>query len=163
LSYWAVVQAEAQREHMARLLIMRHGFETYMPRIKHRNRIAPLFPTYVFVRIVGGWYTVLWTPHVTRILMAGDQPARLKEEIVTSIRKREVDGLVKLPLPNRLKPGQKVRITSGSFAGQIALYHGQSSRDRERVLLDLLGRQVPIDLPTHDLVAIPIASPKSLR
>ena len=37
MSFWAVVETEAQHEHTARLLIMRLGYETYLPRIKHRK------------------------------------------------------------------------------------------------------------------------------
>jgi transcriptional antiterminator RfaH len=166
LSFWAVVQAEAQREHAARLLLMRHGFETYMPRIKIRNRISLLFPTYVFVRVIDRWYPILWTAHVIRLLMAGDRPACLKDEIIATIRKRETsEGFVKLPLPNRqLKPGQKVRVISGSFNGQIGLYEGQTSRDRERVLLELLGQAVPVELPSKDIAPLGIvAANKTMR
>jgi transcription antitermination factor NusG len=161
VSFWAVVQAEAQREHAARLLLMRHGFETYMPRIKVRNRISLLFPTYVFVRVIDRWYPILWTAHVVRLLMTGDKPACLKDEIMASIRKREIGGFVKLPLPNRqLKPGQKVRVIGGSFNGQVGLYQGQTSRDRERVLLELLGQAVPVELPSKDIAPLSIASRK---
>jgi transcription antitermination factor NusG len=164
LPYWTVAQIEAQHEHIARLLLMRLGFETYMPRIKVRNRISLLFPTYVFVRVVDRWYPILWTAHVVRLLMAGDKPACLKDEIMANIRKREVGGFVKLPIPQtQLKAGQKVRIVSGSFAGQIGLYQGQTGRDRERVLLELLGRQVPIELPSRDLTPLNVASEHRLR
>src|SRR5262245_8459095 len=164
MSFWAVVQAETQREHAVRLLLMRHGFETYMPRIKIRNRISLLFPSYIFVHVVDRWYPILWTAHVSRLLMAGDKPACLKDEIIASIRKREIGGFVKLPLPNRqFKPGQKVRIVSGSFNGQIGLYQGQSSRDRERVLLELLGQAVPVELPGKDIAPVIVASRKSMR
>jgi transcriptional antiterminator RfaH len=164
MSFWAVVQAEAQHEHAVRLLLMRLGFETYMPRIKVRNRISLLFPTYIFVRIVDRWYPILWTAHVVRLLMAGDKPACLKDEIMTSIRKREIGGFVKLPLPNRqLKPGQKVRVIAGSFNGQIGLYQGQTSRDREKVLLELLGQAVPVELPSKDIAPVIVASTKMMR
>jgi transcription antitermination factor NusG len=83
---------------------------------------------------------------------------------MTNIRKREVNGFVKLPMPDRrLKPGQKVRIVSGSFAGQIGLYQGQTSRDRERVLLELLGQAVPVELPGKDIAPLNVASGNCLR
>src|SRR5262245_26741458 len=164
MSYWAVVQCESQREHMARLLLMRAGFETYMPRVKIRNRIALLFPTYLFVRIVGQWYVVLWTPHVVRVLMSGDKPAQIKGEILAHIRKREHGGFVRLPLPNRnIKPGQRVMVTNGAFQGQIGLYQGQTGRDRERVLLELLGQSVPVDIPSPSIVPLPIAFRPNVR
>jgi transcription antitermination factor NusG len=162
-SFWAVVQTEPQREHIVRLLLMRLGFETYMPRIKHRNRIALLFPTYIFVRIAELWYPILWTAHVIRLLMSGDKPAQLKDEIMQSIRKREVDGFVKLPVERRLKAGQKIKVIGGSFVGQIGLYQGQTSRDRERVLLDLLGQSVPVELPGKDIAPLNVARETHLR
>jgi transcriptional antiterminator RfaH len=157
MSYWAVAQTETQREHTVRLLLMRAGFMTYLPRIKHRGRIQPLFPGYLFIRLADRWYSVMWTAGVVRLLMSGDQPAKLPEDVVTQIRKREHGGFVKLPI-QRLKKGQKVRIVRGSFEGQIALYEGMSGKDRERVLLNLLGQKVPVELPSRDLEPLPIAA-----
>ena len=157
MSYWSVVQTESQREHMVRLLLMRAGFETYMPRIKVRSRIALLFPAYVFVRIAERFYPVMWTNGVIRLLMAGDQPARLPDEIIMEIRSRERGGFVKLPTPSKLKKGQNVRISNGNFLGQIGLYDGIGSKERARILLDLLGRKVPVELPESDLVPLDVA------
>jgi len=161
---WWVVQTEANFEHVARLLLMRLGFVTYMPRIKYKGRNGLLFPTYLFVGAREQFYPILWTNRVVRLLMAGDQPATVKGEIVTHIRKREVGGFVKLPLPNRnLKPGQRVRVINGAFQGQIGLYEGMSGRDRERVLLELLGQIVPVELPANQIVPLPIAFRPTLR
>jgi len=154
MSFWAVVQTEAQREHAVRLLLMRAGFETYLPRTRVRNRITPLFAGYVFVRLTRWrWYFVMWTPHVVRLLMSGDQPAQLAEEIVNQIRKREHNGLVRLPI-RRLRKGEKVRILRGNFEGHIGLYEGMSGKDRERVLLELLGQHVPVELPGKDIAPV---------
>jgi transcriptional antiterminator RfaH len=157
MSYWAVVQVESQCEHVVRLLLMRARYQTYMPRIRHRRRVAPLFPGYLFVRIVDRWYPVVWTVGVVRLLMSGDQPAVLSEKIMHEIRKREDrDGYVKLPSPkNRLHNGQHVRVTRGSFEGQIALCQRMSSKDRVWVLLNLLGQKVPVELPGRDLEPLP--------
>jgi transcription antitermination factor NusG len=162
MSYWAVVQTEAQREPITRLLLMRLGFETYAPRIRIKQRTALLFPTYVFVRVVDRWYPIVWTAHVVRVLMSGDKPAQLKDAIMADIRKREVGGFVKLPAQRRLKPGQKVSIIAGSFLGQIGLYQGSSSRDRERVLLELLGQKVPVELPSKHVAPLdPVVARRS--
>ena len=90
---WWVVQTESQREHIVRLLLMRHGFVTYAPRIKHHGRIGWLFPTYLFVGARERFYPILWTPGVVRLLMCGEHPAALPEDVVANIRKRETGGL----------------------------------------------------------------------
>jgi len=158
MTYWAVAQVESQREHAVRLLLMRAKYETYLPRIKARSRIAPLFPGYLFVRIADQFYSVMWTAGVIRLLMSGDQPAKLPEKVMTEIRKREIGGFVRLPAPTRLRKGQQVRINKGHFMGQIALCEGMSSKDRVWVLLNLLGQKVPVELPGCDLEPLPIAS-----
>jgi len=158
MSYWSVVQVESQCEHIVRLLLMRAKYETYMPRIRVHGRVAPLFPGYLFVRIVDRWYPVMWTAGVVRLLMSADQPARLPEKTMIEIRKREVGGFVKLPAPtNRLRKGQHVRITRGSFEGQTALCEGMSGKDRVWVLLNLMGQKVPVELPGRDVEPLPVA------
>src|SRR4249919_1390052 len=158
MTYWAVAQVESQCEHTVRLLLMRARYETYMPRIKIRSRIAPLFPGYLFVRITDRWYPVIWTVGVVRLLMSGDQPARLPERTMVEIRKREIGGFVKLPSPAAwLRKGQQVRITRGSFEGQTALCEGMSGKDRVWVLLTLMGQKVPVELPGHDQEPLPVA------
>jgi transcription antitermination factor NusG len=154
---WAVVQTEAQREHAVRLLLMRSQYETYFPRIKSHGRIAPLFPSYLFVRLISRqWYAVMWTPHVIRLLMAGDRPAQLSEDVVNQIRKREHNGIVKLP-NRQFRKGQKVQITRGSFKGYIGLYEGISGKDRQRILLELLGQTVPVELSEKDIAPLQVA------
>jgi len=158
MSFWSVVQVESQCEHTVRLLLMRARYETYMPRIRVRGRVAPLFPGYLFVRIVDRWYPVMWTAGVVRLLMSADQPARLPEKTMSEIRKREVGGFVKLPAPtNRLRKGQHVRITKGSFEGQTALCEGMSGKDRVWVLLNLMGQKVPVELPAPHVEPLPVA------
>jgi transcription antitermination factor NusG len=167
MSYWAVVQAEPRvlipgekrdDESLAEQLFARNGFESYLPRIKSRAadrklRIAPLFPGYIFVRVVDQWYPIAWTIGVIRILMAGDHPARMPEKAMEEIRSREGrDGFVKLVQPRTLKKGVRVRVLSGQFQGHIGLYDGMSAKERERVLLDLLGRSVRVELARGDRI-----------
>jgi transcription antitermination factor NusG len=163
MSYWTVVQTETQREHIARVWMMRSGYQTYAPRIRLKgNRVALLFPTYIFARIVDRWYPIVSTPGVLRILMSGDQPGRLPDTIIEGIRKREVGGFVKLP-PKHPRRGQRVKIIRGSFEGHVAVYDGMSGPARERVLLELLGQLVTVELPARDVVPLNLASVANLR
>lgn len=140
---------------MVRLLLMKARFETYAPRIKVRGRSAFLFPAYIFVQIIEQFYPVMWTPHVVRVLMSGDQPARLPVTILDDIRKQERGGFVRIPSRDKmLKKGDNVRISNGSFAGHLAIFDGLRGSDRVAVLLELLGRQVTVELAQKDVAPI---------
>jgi transcriptional antiterminator RfaH len=154
---WTVAQVETQRKHIARLLLMRQEYETYDPRIQVRGgKIVSLFPSYFFVRVIDRWYPILGTIGIIRLLMSGEQPAFLADIQLTNIRKREKDGFVILPKKPRFRVGDSVRIVAGNFQGKIAVYDGMSGRDRDRVLLDLLGRKVPVDLARGQVEPLPI-------
>lgn len=154
MSFWSVVQTETQREHLARVWMMRAGFETYAPRIRiNRRRVTLLFPSYIFVRIIDRWYPIKWTPGVQRVLMNGEEPARVGDNIIASIRKREVRGVVRLP-PKTPQRGQRMQITNGPFRGHVGLHEGMSGPDRQRVLLALLGQKVSVELPTRDVAVL---------
>lgn len=158
--YWAVAQTEPRREHIARLLLMREGYETYAPRIRlRRKKIALLFPSYLFVRIVERWYPVLWTPGISRVLMWGEIPARLPDVDVDTIKQKQGrDGLVRLPRSSEWRRGDAVMVTVGLFAGHLGLYEGMSGQERSRVLLNLLGGRVSVELPSRNLATRELAS-----
>jgi len=158
--YWAVVRTRAQRELTVRVLLELAHHEIYLPQILVQQRIKPLFPTYLFVRLgkKQHWYPIRWTPHVLDVLMSGDHPAQLEDKILDGYRRREGrDGFVKLPSPPRLRKDQPVRIIRGSFEGQIAIHQGMSGKERALVLLNLLGQKVPVELPSRDLEPLPVA------
>jgi transcriptional antiterminator RfaH len=150
VSYWTVAQTESQRERVAADHLERGGFEVYLPRIKNRRKkIEPLFPCYLFVRVIDRWHVINRTIGILRVLTCCDHPARVTDEIINELRAREnPHGFVRLPKP---KPGKHVRILRGSFADHVGVYEGASGKDRERVLLALLGRMVVVDVRPADL------------
>jgi transcriptional antiterminator RfaH len=153
--YWAIAQTENQRETIAAYFLARADFETYLPRIRIRrgrkSRIVPLFPAYIFVRIVERWHVVESTIGVTRLVMSSGMPARLRDDVIDQIRGRESNGLIKLPPAVRLRRGDRVAIAKGSFHGHVALFDGMSASDRVSVLLELLGRKVKLELAIGDV------------
>ena len=124
IAFWAVAQSQVGREPFALDRLERAGFEVYLPRIKVRDRargirILALFPSYLFVRIAEQWQPITKTMGVSRLLLAGDEPARLPDSALAEIKAREVKGFIRLPA---LAPGQKVQILRGSLQGHIAIY-----------------------------------------
>jgi transcription antitermination factor NusG len=132
--------------------LRQRGFETYLPRIRtRRKQIDPLFPGYIFVRIIERWYVINSTPGIVRVLLCCDHPATLRDDVIDELRQRQ-DRRGYIVLPKRgPRRGQRVRITRGTFLDHVGIYDGQSGHDRERVLLALLGRMVAVYLPTSAL------------
>jgi len=152
--YWACAQLEPQRERLATHCLALGGFEVYCPRLREqvRNRgrkivrTPPLFPGYAFVLIVSAWWTARWSPGVRRLVMDGEQPARVPDEVIADIRSRERNGLVELPKPRGLMPGMKVRVISGPLHDQIGLLALLKPHVSVLVLLQLLGGQQRVEL-----------------
>jgi hypothetical protein len=53
-----------------------------------------LFPSYVFVVVVAGWWSARWCPHVTKLILNGATPAVVADSVIDEIRSRERGGLV---------------------------------------------------------------------
>ena len=117
---------------------------------------APLFSGYFFCRIVDRWRAINTTFGVLCLVRVGDCPARCPDHEVDSL-KAMIDGhgYIKLPevpaAPVRrpIAIGSKVRIASGPFGGMSGLYAGMSTKDRERVLLHVLGGQREIRIASN--------------
>lgn len=155
--YWTVAVAMSQREDLVKHHLDRAGFEVYVPKIRTApKRTAPLFPGYLMVRVVVRWYPIRWCPGVLRLLMNGEQPAKLRDAVVDEIKGREVRGFVKLPKAPTLENGTPVRVLTGMFAGRTAIYAGMSGSQRERVLLDLLGQSVTVTLPAGNVEPVAV-------
>ena len=50
------------------------------------------------------------------------------------------------PVRRKIAIGAKVEIAGGAFSGMSGLYAGKSTREREQVLLNLLGGQRPVSI-----------------
>jgi transcription antitermination factor NusG len=117
------------------------GYETYCPRIRERGAVRVLFPNYLFIVATAAWYTARWTVGVAGLIgFDGREPTRIADAVVAELRTRERNGLVELPSPPGFRRGDRVRITRGVFAGQLARFDGMRSHERVAALLQLLGR-----------------------
>lgn len=158
--FWAAAMLQPRREQLALFSLGQAGFEIYAPRIKERRNGRPaltslLFVNYCFVRIVDRWLNAHWAPGVVRIVCNGDRPAAVPDRVIDELRARQGrDGLVRLPPPPpALAFGDPVRIRGGPLVGLHGLFAGMAPHDRVLVLLDLLGRQRSISIPTADVVS----------
>jgi transcriptional antiterminator RfaH len=112
---------------------------------------VPLFPGYCFILIQLQWHGANMVAGVIRLLMDGQQPAHVADAVIDGIREREVGGVVRLPKPPRLKPGDRVHVLRGPFEGHFGLYKGMAPHDRCFVLRSLLGGQTRTEMAGADV------------
>jgi transcriptional antiterminator RfaH len=161
-SFWCAARLMLRREALATHCLGLAGFDVYLPRLRERRIIRgkrvevnpPLFPGYCFVLIVLQWHAARWCPGVFNLIMDGSGPAHVPDAVIAEIRARERGGLIELPKPPALKPGDRVRITSGAFGGHLALYAGQTGHERVAVLLQFLGAQQRTELPAAAIAPV---------
>jgi transcriptional antiterminator RfaH len=153
-AFWGVVRSLPKREAFAaERLRMDQGFEVFLPQVQTKRAFQPLFAGYLFCRIVEQWRSINYTLGVLCLVRVGDCPARCPDREIDSL-KAMIDGhgyikLPEAPLPpaqRKIAIGAKVRIASGPFGGMEGLYAGQSTRERELILLNVLGRQTPVTI-----------------
>ena len=137
------------------------GFEVFLPLVQTKRASAPLFSGYFFVRIIERWRSINTTFGVLCLVRTGDCPARCPDREIEAL-KAMIDrhGFVRLPeappppVPRKIAIGAKVRIASGPFGGMIGLYAGMSTRERELVLLNVLGGQRPVAIAANLVVSL---------
>jgi transcription antitermination factor NusG len=153
-AFWGVVRSLPKREAFAaERLRMDHGYDVFLPLVQTKRASAPLFTGYFFCRIVDRWRAINTTFGVLCLVRTGDCPARCPDHEIAAL-KAMIDGhgYVRLPegrgspVKRQIAVGAKVKILGGAFSGMSGLYAGQSTRERELVLLNLLGGQRPVSI-----------------
>ena len=151
---WFVVQSLAHREAGAQAQLRAQGFEAFLPQVaktvrharKLRNVRAPLFPGYLFVRLDlqrDRWRSVNGTFGVASIVTAHERPAPVPHGIVEGLQALlDESGLVRLD--RDLELGQRVEVVAGPFAQSIGKLDRLDGMARVRVLLDIMGGQIPV-------------------
>jgi transcriptional antiterminator RfaH len=152
-AFWGVVRSLPQRERFAAERLVDGGFEVFLPLVQTKRASQPLFAGYLFVLIVDRWRAINSTLGVLYLVRTGDCPARCPDHETDSL-KAMIDGhgFVRLPegrgspVKPKIAIGAKVRITAGPFSGMSGLYAGMTTKDRERVLLHVLGGQRRVEI-----------------
>jgi transcriptional antiterminator RfaH len=160
--YRCCAQVEPRRERLASHCLGLAGYEIYQPLLREQRRshgrkitvTPPLFPGYLFLWVVSGWWNARWSPGVVRLIMDGLVPAHVPDAVISEIRSRERGGYVELLKPRGLRPGMRVRVISGPLSEQIGILALLKPHERVLVLLNLLGGQQRVELARTAIEAV---------
>lgn len=161
---WSVATTEPQAETRASAGLATAGISTYFPKFASvhavRGRIVercrPLFPGYLFCYWTETWGTIFDARYILGMLMCGEHPAQLRDDVIDELREREgTDGVIHLKGPKRkrrFRKGMLVRFSTGTMSGFYGIVSGMSGEQRVQVLMDLLGRKTPVTVREAELV-----------
>lgn len=159
---WHVAYTQPRAESRAMIHLERQGYKVFCPRyrksVRHARTTksvhAPLFPNYLFLCIDisrDPWRAVNGTRGVVRLITHGETPQPLPDGVVEALKARmSADGTI--DWARTFKIGQAVCIADGPFAKLVGTLEYLDAAGRVRVLLDLLGRSVPVALRSDALL-----------
>jgi transcriptional antiterminator RfaH len=159
---WYLVHAKPQGEAKAQANLGRQGYEVYFPRVRElarhsgrwRERIGPLFPRYLFVRLDEGrddFGPIHSTLGVAALVRFGSNYTIVAESVIRELRNRAdpESGLHRLTPRASFAAGSRVRLLSGPLEGLEGVFQCETGSDRVTVLLDILGRQTAVRVPAE--------------
>ncbi len=166
---WYVIQTKPQREKDVTQLLKQGGFESFLPLIHERIyrkgtpsfRVAPLFPSYVFIHTnleeKNHFHLIKYTRGVNKIICAENRPVPLPDEFVGTIRTHmNPEGII---TPQKtLINGDKVIVIKGILKDLIGILQKPADHlGRVQVLLKLVNYQMKATLHWNEVERLKVA------
>lgn len=164
---WYCFKSLPKKEHLAATLLRREvQLEALAPRIRFTRRtrtgkksfVEALFPGYLFARttLKVSYRQIISTHGIRSVVSYGNIVPAIPDCFMEELRNRlpADDSAVIEQAEATLQAGQAVSVTEGPFIHWQGMITGMvPAQDRVRVLLELLGRQLNVELPAHSLMA----------
>ena len=153
--HWYLVHSKPRQERLALDNLTRQGYECYLPVLPtekiRQGAITladePLFPRYLFIRLgsdlsAKGWGPIRYTTGVSRLVSFGAEPAKIDDDLVFQLQRTESTHKTK---PARLfEVGDRVRFTSGAFAGIEGVFQIAEGEKRVMVLIEMMSKPLSV-------------------
>jgi transcriptional antiterminator RfaH len=157
---WFAVRTKPRQEHVAGMHYKRQGFYYYLPLIqgirRHARRtekvIRPLFPGYLFLHLAPSerrWETISSTIGSVGAVRLGNCFPTVPDWVITEIQRRENSkGYIPLSAVGNaaLMPGDRLEFLMGEHETAEGIFLKFRSRDRIVLLMELLNRQLPVEI-----------------
>lgn len=162
--HWYLVHSKPREEEVAKANLERQGYIVYLPLCKLFRRrmgrrlqvIGPLFPRYLFIQLESGiddWRPIRSTRGVATLVRFGTEPALVPQALIGMLMARaDTTGVHILP-GKEFRPGERVRVREGVMEGYEAILLAQSARDRVILLLDIVGKQIRVEVEAAHIEA----------
>jgi transcriptional antiterminator RfaH len=159
---WYCLRTQPKHEHIAASQLEAEAIEVYLPRIrfKRATRRGPvwfteaLFPNYLFARfeLAQSLRRIHHARGVQGVVHFGERFPIVPEGAIAELRTL-VSGETICVIQDALRPGDAVLISGGAFSGLTAVVtRVMPARQRVGVLLEFLGRQTEVEMPSDRLV-----------
>ncbi len=142
---WYVLNTKPKKEFHVEKIFTEAGFLIYNPKYKHDGRVKPFFPGYAFIYFdfPGQYQLVRYTRGVKKVVGTQVGPTRIPEEVLETLKAREVDGLIEL-LKYGEEPelGDEIEVMEGPLKGLKGIFKRElSDADRVLILLNYVSYQ----------------------
>ena len=160
---WYCVFTQSEKEQYAQKNLLTQDFASFCPMqrrtIRHARRIRdvcrPLFPRYLFVHLDVSrdlWLQINRTFGVVGLVMSGDRPIPVPAGVVECLLEvSDRKEIVSREALESFRPGDRVLVLSGPFAGQVSQVYRLDDRGRVCFLLSIMGGAVPVWTTPGDL------------
>jgi len=165
MSDWALATTPPNAEHLvsadlARLNYSHLFFKRRTTRVWHGRIVLsmpPAFPRYVMVPLEQCWDILRDVWRVMGIVCFGETVARVRGREVEALVERCGGGDVLPPdvVPEPYARGERVHVGgTGLISGHDATYDSVTEEGKLRLVFDMMGRMVPIDVDERDVFSI---------
>jgi transcriptional antiterminator RfaH len=153
---WFLVRTKPQQESYAAENCKGQGFKPFLPKFfcEERQRLVPLFPSYLFVQTDGRWYILESTWGIIKVIRWSDTPDKIPNKVIAALRKRaDRKGIVKVQR-KVYQPGQELLVKRGPFAELTAIFQETTDQGRVSALLSIFGRSTSVEFEARDVQAV---------
>jgi transcriptional antiterminator RfaH len=165
MARWYAVNTKARQEFAAREHLERQAYRTHLPLVSAPRRrcgrwqsgTEPLFPGYLFVELdmqSQNTAPIRSTRGVVGLVRFGNRLPPVPSGLIEALIGSQPDDEQPLDLSRLFRAGDPVAIVGGPFQGLQAIVEAPSTRDRVRVLLDLLGRASRVTLSSDQVAPL---------
>ena len=164
MKHWYTIYTKSRQEMTAVENLRRQSYEVYLPNIKQshryrgqwREKIEPLFPRYLFIRLNLGEENIApirSTHGVTKLVSFSGQPATVPGPFIDTLtRASDPDtGLINTE-KDLFEVGANVTIMDGPLQGLEAVFKVHDGEQRSIILLEILGKPQQISIDRDHLV-----------